>query len=102
MDYAHLPPGWERPLGRGVERLLQQDMTWVRRRKHRVSYVDEIVACHQISVDFDVPEDYPSLVAAPDGQPLYHLPLFCLTKASRRPREVALLGPGGKAGGAAH
>jgi hypothetical protein len=64
--------------------LLCGDPTWIRRRKLRVDFVDDIVARIRQSVDFCIPSEVldTSLAAGP-GTPgtIVHLPLFVLRKA---------------------
>jgi hypothetical protein len=69
-------------IGRYAAHCLCSDMSWIKRRKHRVSFIDDAVVRHHQSVDFIVPGDAPAYDRG-DGINVAMLPLFVLRKAPR-------------------
>lgn len=64
--------------------LLRRDLSWVERRKERVTILDEAALHRQISVDFSLrreTEPLPDVPGPENGERLYCAPLFVLQKA---------------------
>lgn len=67
-----------------VAPLLREDLSWVERRKEKISILDETALRRQISVDFSLrrkAERLPNVPDSDNGEGLFCAPLFVLQKA---------------------
>jgi len=67
-------------LGARAASLLTNGCEWIRRRKEKVTMVDETIVRRQMSIDFELPPADPLLLS--DGVEVHYAPLFFLPKGS--------------------
>ncbi len=68
-------------VGACASMLLCEDASWIRRRKLRVDFIDDVVVRMRQSVDFRIPDGKMPVTRTVDGREFAHLPLFVLRKA---------------------
>lgn len=76
-----LTPARIQQIGERVGPLIQEDLSWVERRKESVEVLDDTALRRQISVDFSLRSNTQPLLTSEQGDALFCAPVYVLPKA---------------------